>query len=88
MEIRGMTVVGPIANAKFETVCNKCGNTLSIPEIVKYFSEERRLLKFWSCPNCGFQFETDEKAPTDHQPFHSDGEAELFPEGIFPSPRF
>jgi hypothetical protein len=84
-----MTIAAPISSCKFETICGACGRAVMAPEFVEYFSEEQLVLNFWSCANCGFRFETEEKAAADVEPqIGVCDEAELFPEAFFPSPRF
>ena len=84
-----MTIAASIRSSKYETICGECGSAVMAPEFVEYFSEERLVLNFWSCTNCGFRFETEEKTSTDVEPRVAvRGEAELFPETFFPSPRF
>jgi len=39
--------------------CNKCGNLLVAPEFSEPFSEEQVVINYWSCVNCGNQFETE-----------------------------
>lgn len=39
--------------------CNKCGNLLVAPEFSEPFSEEQVVIDYWSCVNCGNQFETE-----------------------------
>jgi C4-type Zn-finger protein len=84
-----MTIAESIRSSKCETICGECSSAVMAPEFVEYFSEEQLVLNFWSCMNCGFRFETEERASTDVEPRVAVcGEAELFPESFFPSPRF
>jgi hypothetical protein len=84
-----MTIAPSIGSAKFETICGACGRAVMAPEFVEYFSEEQLVLNFWSCTNCGFRFETEEKIAADvEQQIAVCNDAELFPEAFFPSPRF
>jgi hypothetical protein len=39
--------------------CNKCGNSLVVPEFSEPFSEEQVVINYWSCANRGNQFETE-----------------------------
>jgi DNA-directed RNA polymerase subunit M/transcription elongation factor TFIIS len=41
------------------TTCKKCGNLLVAPEFSESFSEEQVVIDYWSCVNCGNQFETE-----------------------------
>jgi ribosomal protein L37AE/L43A len=84
-----MEIAVPVYDSKIEAICRKCGNTLAAPELAEFFSEEQLILNFWSCSNCGFQFETEEKIRSEATPqIEKDDEANLFPETFFPSPRF
>jgi hypothetical protein len=85
-----MTAEASVDNSKIEAICRECGNTLPAPELAEFFNEEQLILNFWSCTNCGFQFETEEKirSKATSQIDGSDEEAGLFPETFFPSPRF
>ena len=85
-----MTIAPSIGSAKFETICGACGRAVMAPEFVEYFSEEQLVLNFWSCTNCGFRFETEEKLSADDvEPRVAVcDEVELFPESFFPSPHF
>ena len=85
-----MTAEASVDNSKIEAICRECGNTLPAPEVAEFFNEEQLILNFWSCTNCGFQFETEEKIRSEamSQIDESDEEAGLFPETFFPSPRF
>jgi rubredoxin len=84
-----MEIAVPVHDYKIEAICRKCGNTLAAPELAECFSEEQLILNFWSCSNCGFQFETEEKIRSEATPqIEKDDEAKLFPETFFPSPRF
>ena len=76
-----MTIAAPISSCKFETICGACGRAVMAPEFVEYFSEEQLVLNFWSCTNCGFRFETEEKSTADVEPQIA-SEAELFPEAF------
>jgi ribosomal protein L37AE/L43A len=53
-----MTTIASIRDSGFETSCDKCGNALIAPEWSEYVSDGL-VLNFWSCTNCGFQFETE-----------------------------
>ena len=88
-EFATMTIAESIRSSKYETICGECGSAVMSPEFVEYFSEEQLVLNFWSCANCGFRFETEEKTSVDVEPqIGVCDEAELFPEAFFPSPRF
>ncbi len=57
-----------------EMACNKCGNSLIAPEWSCDFTEEGSVINFWSCADCGNQFETEEAAVNawtqiDNKPF-------------------
>ena len=57
-----------------EMACDKCGNSLSAPEWSCDFTEEGSVINFWSCVDCGNQFETEEAAgnartQVDNKPF-------------------
>lgn len=41
--------------------CPKCGDRVISPEQTYDFPEEGIVVNFWSCGNCGNQFETDTK---------------------------
>lgn len=83
-----MAIAAPV-HEKIEAICRKCGNTLASPEWAEFFNEEQLILNFWSCSNCGFQFETEEKIRSEATPqIETDDEVNLFPETFFPSPRF
>jgi hypothetical protein len=59
------------------------------PELREYFNEEHVVLTFWSCKECGLQFETEESVREEAALKHDrNGEVDLFPETFFPSPRF
>ncbi len=49
-----MTTVTP---ADHTITCDKCGNTLIVPEWSEYVSDGL-VLNFWYCWKCGYQFET------------------------------
>ena len=84
-----MEIAVPVHDPKIEAICRKCGNTLASPEWAEFFDEEQLILNFWSCSNCGFQFETEEKIRSEATPqIERDDDANLFPETFFPSPRF
>jgi len=84
-----MTIAESIRSSKHETICGECGSAVVAPEFVEHFSEEQLVLNFWSCPNCGFRFETEEMLSADVEPRVAvRDEVELFPESFFPSPRF
>jgi len=85
-----MTADASVDNSKIEAICRECGNTVPAPEVTEFFNEEQLVLNFWSCTNCGFQFETEEKIRSEasSQIDESDEEASPFPETFFPSPRF
>ena len=84
-----MAIAVPVHDPKIEAICRKCGNTLASPEWAEFFNEEELILNFWSCSNCGFQFETEEKIRSEATPqIETDDETNLFPETFFPSPRF
>jgi hypothetical protein len=85
-----MTTEASVDISKIEVICRECGNTLPAPELAEFFNEEQLILNFWSCSNCGFRFETEEKirSAATSQIDKSDDEANLFPETFFPSPRF
>jgi C4-type Zn-finger protein len=88
LEFAVMTIATSVQNSKVEAICSKCGNTLVAPELAEYFNEEELVLNFWSCGNCGFQFETEEKARSDATlQIENEDQADLFPETFFPSPR-
>src|SRR5262245_39066318 len=57
-----MTAEASVDNSKIEAICRECGNTLPASEVAEFFNEEQLILNFWSCTNCGFQFETEEKS--------------------------
>lgn len=59
-----MTTIAPIRNSECEATCDKCGNTLTIPEWSEYVSDGL-VLNFWSCWKCGYQFETEAHMPAD-----------------------
>ena len=40
-------------------ICDECGNSLVAPEFSEPFSEEQVVIDYWSCLNCGNQFETE-----------------------------
>jgi hypothetical protein len=40
-------------------ICDECGNSLVAPEFSEPFSEEQVVIDYWSCVNCGNQFETE-----------------------------
>ena len=84
-----MTAEALVDNSKIEAICRECGNTLPAPEMAEFFNEEQLILNFWSCTNCGFQFETEEKIGSEATSRIDEGdeEAGLFPETFFPSPR-
>jgi ribosomal protein L37AE/L43A len=83
-----MAIAAPV-HEKIEAICRKCGNTLASPEWAEFFNEEQLILNFWSCSNCGFKFETEEKIRSEATPqIETDDEVNLFPETFFPSPRF
>ena len=88
--VRAMTTEVSVDNSKIEAICRECGNTLPAPELAEFFNEEQLILNFWSCSNCGFQFETEEKICSEatSQIDESNDKASLFPETFFPSPRF
>jgi len=52
----------------FGMTCVQCGETVIAPELVEYFSEERLMLSFWTCEQCGYQFDTESFAPADAEP--------------------
>ena len=54
-----MTIITSIRHAKQEVTCSKCGDAFTIPDWSEYFDEERRILNLWSCPQCGYRFETE-----------------------------
>jgi C4-type Zn-finger protein len=84
-----MPMAASVHISKFEAICIKCGNTLAAPELAEYFNEEELVLNFWSCSNCGFQFETEEKVRSEATlQIETEDQADLFPETFFPSPRF
>jgi hypothetical protein len=85
-----MTAEASVDNPKIEAICRECGNTLPAPELAEFFNEEQLILNFWSCSNCGFRFETEEKIRSEatSQIDKSDDEVSLFPETFFPTPRF
>jgi ribosomal protein L37E len=84
-----MEIAASVHNSKIEAICRKCGNTLEAPELAEFFNEEQLILNFWSCSNCGFQFETEEKIRSEaNTQIESNDESNLFPETFFPSPRF
>jgi hypothetical protein len=84
-----MAMAASVHNSKIEAICSKCGDTLAAPELAEFFNEEQLVLNFWSCSNCGFQFETEEKIRSEATPqIESNDEANLFPETFFPSPRY
>jgi hypothetical protein len=80
-----MTTEASVDNSKIEVICRVCGNTLLAPELAEFFNEEQLILNFWSCSNCGFRFETEEKIRSEaaSQIDESDDEASLFPETFF-----
>src|SRR5262245_37015323 len=80
-----MTAEASVDNSKIEAICRECGNTLPASEVAEFFNEEQLILNFWSCTNCGFQFETEEKIRSEaaSQIDESDEEAGLFPETFF-----
>jgi hypothetical protein len=84
-----MTTEASVENSKIEVICRECGNTLPAPELAEFFNEEQLILNFWSCSNCGFRFETEEKILSEatSQIDESDDKASLFPETFFPTPR-
>jgi hypothetical protein len=72
-----------------EAICRRCGNALAAPELAEYFNEKELILNFWSCSNCGLQFETEEKVHSETTlQIENEDQADLFPETFFPSPRF
>jgi ribosomal protein L37AE/L43A len=84
-----MAIAASVHDSKIEVICRKCGNTLAAPVFAEFFNEEQLILNFWSCNNCGFQFETEEQIRSEATPeIESDDQAKLFPETFFPSPRF
>src|SRR5262249_26871299 len=79
-----MTIAESIRSSKYETICGECGSAVMAPEFVEHFSEEQLVLNFWSCTNCGFRFETEEKLSADVEPrVIVCDEVELFPESFF-----
>jgi hypothetical protein len=83
-----MAISASVHNSKIEAICRKCGNTLAAPELAEIFHEEQLILNFWSCSNCGFQFEPEEQIRSEAtSEIESDDQANLFPETFFPSPR-
>jgi|SRR5262245_14885516 len=80
-----MTAEALVDNSKIEAICRECGNTLPAPEMAEFFNEEQLILNFWSCTNCGFQFETEEKIGSEATSRIDEGdeEAGLFPETFF-----
>jgi transcriptional regulator NrdR family protein len=84
-----MEIAVPVHDPKIEAICRECGNALACPEWTEFFNEEQLILNFWSCSNCGFQFETEEEVRSEATlRIEKDDEANLFPETFFPSPRF
>ena len=57
-----------------EVACNKCGKPLFAPEFSENFGEEKIVIRFWSCLNCGNQFETEAGMPVNPKP-NIDGKA-------------
>ena len=53
-----MTTIASICHSEFETTCDKCGMALIAPKWSEYVSDGL-VLNFWSCTQCGFQFETE-----------------------------
>jgi len=76
-----MTIITSIRHAKQEVTCSKCGDALTIPDWSEYFDEERRILNLWSCPQCGYRFETEATMRADAD---STDDAETM-EAFFPS---
>ena len=58
----GMTAVTFLGRSAAEMTCNKCGNSRIAPEWSFDFIEEGSVIYFWSCVDCGDQFETEEAA--------------------------
>jgi len=57
-----MTAVTFLGRSAAEMTCNKCGNSRIAPEWSFDFIEEGSVIYFWSCVDCGDQFETEEAA--------------------------
>jgi len=56
-----------IPSSSFGATCKKCGDALIAPEWSEFVSE-RLVIKLWSCPKCGCEFETEACMPADTEP--------------------
>ncbi len=54
-----MTTAATLSVPGRKIICDKCGNSLLAPEFSENFGEEQLVIRFWSCKNCGNQFETE-----------------------------
>jgi ribosomal protein L37AE/L43A len=58
-----MTTAATLSGPGRKIICDKCGNSLLAPEFSEDFGEEQLVIRFWSCKNCGNQFESEAIVP-------------------------
>ena len=58
-----MTPVASLRHPTRRVTCRNCGVSLNQPDWSENFSEEQIVLNFWSCTECGHQFETEVALP-------------------------
>jgi len=47
----------------YGTTCEQCGDLLIAPDWSEY-EDEQHVLNLWSCPKCGYHFETEAVVPS------------------------